>query len=169
MGIMSKTIQIIRRILPGRGKTWYLIGGGVILCGLFLLFLLSDPGERFSQTRAFPMMGTVGRITVYSDRENLPEEALNQAQKMIGEIEQVCNIFSPDSELSRLNRTAYQQNFICSPLLWEMLTAADHYYRFSGGAYDPTIQPLMKLWGFRRKRQVLPTAAEIADAMQKVG
>ena len=141
----------------------------VVVCCCLAAVLIPGRSERFSQTRTFPMMGTVGRITICSDREDLPEKALNQVQKAIGEIEQVCNIFKPESELSCLNRTAYEKEFVCSPLLWEMLTAADHYYRFTGGAYDPTVAPLMKLWGFRRKRQTLPTAPEIADAMRKVG
>ena len=147
----------------------YLIGGGVMLCCALLPFLLSDSGERFEQTRSFPMMGTVGRITVWSDQEALPEQALNQAQKAIREIEAVCNIFDPESELSRLNRTAYEKEFVCSPLLWEMLTAADHYWTFSKGAYDPAVQPLMKLWGFRQKRQTLPSAEETAAAMRSSG
>ncbi|MBO4631847.1 MAG: FAD:protein FMN transferase [Lentisphaeria bacterium] len=136
---------------------------------LAAVLILDRKSERFSQTRTFPMMGTMGRITIYSDREDLPEKALNQVQKTIGEIEKACNIFHPESELSRLNRTAYEKEFACSPLLWEMLAAADHYCRFTGGAYDPTIAPLMKLWGFRRKRQTLPSAPEIAEAMKQVG
>jgi len=141
----------------------------IVLCCLAGFFFLDQPGERFSQTRTFPLMGTLGKITIFSDREELPEAALNEAQKVIGEIEKVCNIFNPESELSRLNRTAYEKEFVCSPLLWEMLTAADHYCRFTGGAYDPTVQPLMKLWGFRRKRQTLPAEAEIREVMKKVG
>ena len=140
-----------------------------MLCCAVLPFLLPDPGERFAQTRNFPMMGTVGRITVWSDEEGLPEKALDQAQKTIRAVEAVCNIFDPESELSRLNRTAYGKAFVCSPLLWEMLTEADRAWKFSGGAYDPTVQPLMKLWGFRRKRKTLPSAEEIAAAMSSVG
>ena len=150
-------------------KYKFALAAVIVLCCLAGLFFLNQPDERFSQTRTFPMMGTLGRITIRSDREDLPEASLNETQKVIGEIEKVCNIFNPESELSRLNRTAYEKEFVCSPLLWEMLTAADHYYRFTGGAYDPTVQPLMKLWGFRKKRQTLPSEAEIREAMKKVG
>ena len=141
----------------------------IVFCCMVGLYFLSQADERYKQTRTFPMMGTIGTVTIRSDREDLPEAALNETQKVIGEIEKVCNIFKPESELSRLNRTAFEKEFVCSPLLWEMLTAADHYYRFTGGAYDPTVQPLMKLWGFRKKRQTLPSEAEIREAMKKVG
>lgn len=147
----------------------FLIGGGVILFCLILPFLLDRPDERYTQIRSFPMMGTVGRITIYSGRADLPEQALNQSQKTIAEIEKTCNIFDPESELSRLNRTAYEQEFICSPLLWEMLCRADHYYRLSGGAFDVSVQPLMRLWGFRRKRKSLPAPDEIGQVMKTVG
>ncbi|MBO4647920.1 MAG: FAD:protein FMN transferase [Lentisphaeria bacterium] len=147
----------------------YIIGGIVILASLALPYLLPDPEERFTQTRTFPMMGTVGRITLWSDTEELTEKALDQVQQIIREIEAVCNVFDPESELSRLNRTAYGKEFVCSPLLWEMLTEAGRAWKSSGGAYDPTVQELMKLWGFRRKRQTLPTEAERAEAMKKTG
>ena len=147
----------------------FLIGGGVILFCLLLPFLLDRPDERYTQIRSFPMMGTVGRITIYSDRTDLPEQALNQAQKTIAAIEKVCNAFDPESELSRLNRTAYEQDFICSPLLWEMLCRADHYYKISEGAFDAAVQPLMRLWGFRPKRKILPASDEISQVMKTVG
>ena len=147
----------------------FLIGGGVILFCLILPFLLDRPDERYTQIRSFPMMGTVGRITIYSDRADLPEQALNQSQKTIAEIEKTCNIFDPESELSRLNHTAYEQDFVCSPLLWEMLCRADHYYKISDGAFDVTVQPLMRLWGFRQKRKVLPSPQEISQVMKTVG
>jgi len=147
----------------------YIIGGIVILASLVLPFLLDRFEDSFKRGRTFPMMGTVGRITLFSEQEELSEKALDQAQKIIREIEAVCNVFNPESELSRLNRTAHREEFVCSPLLWEMICAADHYHKFSGGAYDPTVQELMKLWGFRRKRQTLPTEAERTEAMKKTG
>jgi len=147
----------------------FLIGGGVILLCLILPFLLDRPDERYTQIRSFPMMGTLGRITIYSNSADLPEQALNQAQKTLAEIEKVCNVFNPESELSRLNRTAYGKNFVCSPLLWEMLCRADHYYKISNGAFDVTVQPLMRLWGFRQKRKVLPPPQEISQVMKTVG
>ena len=50
-----------------------------------------------------------------------------------------------------------------------MLCAADHYWKFSSGAYDPTVSALMQLWGFRSKRQTVPSEAEISDTLKKVG
>lgn len=140
-----------------------------MLCCAVLPFLLDRSDDPARHSRHFPMMGTVGNITLFSDEEVLSEKSLDRAQKIIREIESVCNIFDPESELSRLNRTACEKEFACSPLLWEMLCAADHYWKFSGGTYDPTVSALMKLWGFRRKRQTLPTEAERAEAMKKTG
>ena len=164
---MNNRIQTIGRGFLNVRRRKYLIGGAIVLILLILLFS-NLQGERYC-IRTFPMMGTVGRITLYSDQVDLSEKAMDQAQKMIGAIEKVCNIFHPESELSRLNRTAYGREFSCSPLLWEMLCAADHHYKLSGGVYDPTVQPLMSLWGFRRKRKTLPDTEEIKAAMKKVG
>ena len=147
----------------------YIIGGIVILASLALPILLDRSDDSAKRGRTFPMMGTVGNISLVSEQEELAEKALDEAQQIIREIEAVCNVFNPESELSRLNRSAYGKEFVCSPLLWEMLTEADRAWKSSAGAYDPTVQELMKLWGFRRKRRTLPTEAERAEAMKKTG
>jgi thiamine biosynthesis lipoprotein len=39
----------------------------------------------------------------------------------------------------------------------------------SGGAYDPTVLPLMNLWGFYRARESYPGDREISAALERVG
>ena len=95
--------------------------------------------------------------------------AVRLVQNACYEVSDMCNVFNPESELARLNATAYRKPFRCSESLWEMLTAARKWYKLSDGAFDISIGPLMKLWGFRSLEKHLPTPEEIAGAKALVG
>lgn len=158
-------------VMQPKQKFLFLAAILLVFCGgiLFPLWLRSGKIQAQAQTRSFPVMGTIGALTIDAPTEAAREEASDRAQAAIREVETRCNIFNPESELSRLNASAFQQEFVCSPLLWEVLCEAKRFYEYSGGAFDVTVKPLMKLWGFHRKRSTLPTAAEIEETRKKVG
>lgn len=144
-----------------------------VLCGLLLaaaalLFLFFRNTEERYHT-VFPVMGTRGELALYS--KTSPDAAVRAAIDAIDEVNKVCSRFDPDSELSSLNRSAADAPFVCSDMLWEVLTHARKAHHLSGGAFDITIEPLMKLWGFyrREKPNKIPSAAEIAGAGKLVG
>ncbi|MCF6175668.1 MAG: FAD:protein FMN transferase [Victivallaceae bacterium] len=119
--------------------------------------------------RTFPVMGTIAQYKLYGD-EKLVEQAADKVRDAFFEVDKLCNIFNAQSEISQLNRTAADRPFKCSPLLWAVLMQSKRAYELSGGAFDITARPLMKLWGFYRKRgDSLPTAAEIANVLKKIG
>lgn len=155
--------------MPPKQKILFLLGLMLVFCGGVLLPLWMRSRPIPSQTIDFPVMGTVGSITVYGRDAKALEKALNEAQKTVREIETRCNIFKPDSELSRLNASAFREEVVCSPLLWEVLCEAQRFCKLSDGAFDVTVKPLMSLWGFHRKRSTLPSEKEIAETGKKVG
>ena len=119
--------------------------------------------------RTFPVMGTIAQYKLYGD-EQLVEQAADRVRDAFFEVEKFCNIFDPESEISRLNRTAADKPFKCSPLLWAVLMESKRAYELSDGAFDITARPLMKLWGFYRKRgDSLPTELEIHTALKNIG
>jgi len=52
--------------------------------------------------------------------------------------------------------------------LIEVLETALRYAELSGGAFDPTIGPLVKLWGIGSESQLIPADEEIAAALELV-
>ncbi len=56
-----------------------------------------------------------------------------------------------------------------SPELFELLAAAVEYSRESQGAFDISVGPLMKVWGFYKGSGHLPHSAEVAAALTRVG
>jgi thiamine biosynthesis lipoprotein len=75
-------------------------------------------------------------------------------------MEQIHNLMSvhdPDSELSRLNREALRGPVGVGPLVFEVVRRALQIASESGGAFDPTVAPLLAEWGLlpsalRRKK-----------------
>ncbi|OGV51603.1 MAG: hypothetical protein A2017_08380 [Lentisphaerae bacterium GWF2_44_16] len=118
--------------------------------------------------RTYPVMGTMAELTLYGAKADA-EKAADIVQDTFLEVEKVCNIFNPDSEISMLNKTAYEKPFKCGELLWDLLMQSKRFYTLSGGSFDITVKPLMELWGFYRKAGKLPSEKEISETLEKVG
>lgn len=116
----------------------------------------------------YPMMGTLLQIKIYGN-EKFAEKNAFKIRDNIQSVSDKCNIFNPDSEISKLNKTAYQKAFKCSEMLWNILLFSKKYYEISNGAFDISSKPLMDLWGFYKKRRKLPEKKEIEKTLQKTG
>ena len=141
-----------------------------LVVGICLLYVaLRDSRRMHSETVMFSTMSTFGTVTLAHQEKMTLSNALTAAHEAVREVEKTCNIFDPESELSKLNETAADEPFACSDLLWDILARARAFWRDSGGMFDVTIDPLMKLWGFHSKRETLPSEEEIAEAKQRTG
>ena len=112
-----------------------------ILCILSAMFLFFPDDPPLREVRTFPVMGTVARLDFYGNSNALLEQAADEAQQEFRRLEAMCSIYDPESELSCLNRSAFQRPFHCSEDLWEILQYARKYYTLSDGAFDVTIKP----------------------------
>ena len=126
------------------------------------------PSER-RESVSFRTMGTVAAVTFYDPGEGVLQKGCEKVRIEFEKIIRIANLYDPGSELAQLNRTAYQKEFYCSELLWQMILEAEYAFHFSGGAFDITVKPLMDLWGFYRKRGKAPNENEIKEALNKVG
>ena len=115
----------------------------------------------------FMVFNTVCKVTVYGDVK--ANKAYQEIIQRMGALHNLINAYDTESELSRLNSAAFQEAFHCSDELWAILCAARQAYADTEGAFDPTVGPLMKLWGFHGKRNTIPTDEEMASALAKVG
>ncbi len=151
-----------------RGKILFALLLGSVLIAV-ALFLFAGHGRVERETRRFPVMGTVASLDLYDNSRDMLNRAADDAQNEIRRLEAMCNVRDENSELSRLNATAFQKPFRCSDDLWEILLAARKYYELSEGSFDITVKPLMKLWGFYSRRSSVPEQKEIDEAMKLVG
>jgi thiamine biosynthesis lipoprotein len=120
------------------------------VCCLLSALSSCSPKERmFKKSRA--LMDTFVTITVVSDSENDSEKAIDSAFMEIEKLEKMSSFFLPDSEISRINKSAGISEVKVSPEILELLTRARYVSECTGGAFDITIGPVEKLYDFYKK------------------
>jgi thiamine biosynthesis lipoprotein len=67
-----------------------------------------------------------------------------------------------------VNRQAGVKPVKVSPETYEVIDRALYFAAISDGAFDPTIFPIMRLWGFGDPKQRVPSKAEIESALPLV-
>jgi len=84
------------------------------------------------------------------------------------EIDARMSANSKDSEVEAINRAAGMEAVKVSPDTFFVVSKALEYARLSNGAFDPTIGPLVKLWGIGTESAHLPEPTEIAAALKLI-
>ena len=114
-------------------------------------------------------MGGTWAIVLYGrDRANL-EAASAAAVEELHRLDHILSNYQAGSEWSAVNRTAGREPLKISPELFQLLSACLSYSRKSEGAFDITVGPLLKVWGFYKAEGSLPRPAEVAQALVNVG
>ena len=144
-----------------------------IACALLLLFLTSRLGGNLSGEKPFqypfPSMGTTCEITIWSQNESESKKHAEKARAVIDSIEAVLSTYKPESEINKLNATAFKEPFKCSEIMWQNFLWAEKAYELSNKAFDVTIGPLVKLWAIKKKRSDIPSKDEINEVLKRVG
>ena len=154
--------------MPRLDKRWAALALGFLaLVGIWQAWRLSHPEK--SITLRGETMGTRYLITAHG-RVGLDEAALrNMVEARLSEINAALSTWDPGSEISRFNRMPAGTEMTVSTDFRVVLKAALQLAEESGGAFDPTIGPLVNLWGFGPERgQTTPTEAEITAARARV-
>ena len=114
-------------------------------------------------------MGTTYSVVAYGEDRFKLQAAVEQAFDEVRRLDEMLSNYRPESEWSRVNREAAARPVEVSPELFSLLRACFDYSEASGGAFDITVGPLMKVWGFYRGSGRFPHRAEIRGALSKVG
>lgn len=117
-------------------------------------------------------MGTVFEFRLYPsegvDAESLPDLA-RKAFDTIDDLESRISSWNPDSQTTYLNSTAALRPVRVSSDLFQLIRVSKEIYEETHGAFDPTIGPLVELWGLRTAHPKQPTPAAIDEARTRVG
>jgi len=87
----------------------------------------------------------------------------------IDRLDQTLSNYRASSELSRINRLAAREPVTTDPEVFGLLESALDFSERSDGAFDITVGPLMRAWGFFRGQGRLPLDEELHSAAEKVG
>jgi thiamine biosynthesis lipoprotein len=107
------------------------------------------------------LMGASVEVEAYGADEPTRRAAIEESFAAMTEIDRLMSNYRDDSELAQVNRLAAEHPVPLSDPLFSVLDAAQRVSRESGGAFDVTVGPIVKLWGFHDKKPHMPTAAEL--------
>ena len=113
-------------------------------------------------------MGTVVEVAVAHRSRELAREAIQEAFGEFQRIDDLMSTNKPGSAISKLNQAGMSVNVPVGEEVFQLLRAAEAISAASDGAFDVTIWPLTKLWGFDIGGKV-PTSELIAKNASLVG
>lgn len=116
-------------------------------------------------------MGTRYAVTIDSPRETDTEASvIAEIEKRLAEINAQMSTWEETSEISRFNRSDSGNWFPVSAEFAVVVEEAVKIHEISQGAFDPTVSPLIELWGFGKGRpDTVPDQEAIDAALQSVG
>lgn len=140
----------------------------------FVLFLLLaavvfGAGEPLRIEDSVDAMGATYTVIAYAEDRQLLEDGLEAAFKEVRRLDMMLSNYAPASEWSRVNRLAAERAVPVSQELFDLLSSCVEFGRQSEGAFDITVGPLMRVWGFYKGSGRLPSKAEISQAEANVG
>ena len=109
-------------------------------------------------------MGSIFKIVLYSPDEATARRASRAAFDRIKALDLAFSDYNPESELMRLCDQAGGAPVRVSDDLYDILTRSKSLYERSGGAFDVTVGPVVRLWRRAGRDHKLPAADTLARA-----
>jgi len=99
------------------------------------------------------------------------DELKAEVEQCLKEVNRQMSHYDPDSELSRFNRAPANTPFKVSPEFARVVRFSLGLNQRSRGAFDPTLSPVINMWGFGEKtdQRTVPPESELKEALKKTG
>lgn len=148
------------------------LGSAAVLSGLAGQVLearaVPTPAPAVVRRAGFAMGSFVQVVAAGPGAEAAADAALAEVQRL----ERLLDRFDPGSPVSAVNRLAGRGDVPVPPEVGEVVSLALEVARRTGGAFDPTVAPLVDLWGFgaaspRAARPSRPPPDEAVEAARR--
>ena len=111
-------------------------------------------------------MGKIAYNVKYIDQKN-GRNYKTGIDSLLVAFNQSLSTYIPDSEISKFNSSTLLKYE--SPFFWPVLNESKKVYDVTGGAFDPTVMPLVNAWGFGPDEIERPDSSIIEDLRELVG
>ncbi len=139
---------------------------GVLLCLWIAGVAAADPPQH-EEVRQ--IMGTLATVQVWAADSLTGQAAADSAFAAFVAVDSLMSTWNGNSPLSRLNAAVPGTWVPVGGEVCEVLSASLEVARLTGGAFDPTVLPLVKLWGFRGGQPALPDSLLLKATLAEVG
>lgn len=120
-------------------------------------------------SQTFFLYNTICSAAVYDERDDA-EELLCEVKKLAMDIRRMLDFYDPESELGKLNRE--HRTGVPKRVSKELCAFIIHLLRFSeksGGCFDPSVGPVVRLWNIPSQNPRVPERGAIEKAMKQTG
>ncbi len=124
-----------------------------------LIFSLAASAQLQSAKQSRLLLGTVVDVQIWGPSQKI-SAALEEGFAECERIEALLSVYRQESELSQINRAGGGEVKV-SGEVFNLIELSVRYGDYSNGAFDVTVGPLMKLWGFFRKEGHFPDEEEL--------
>ena len=116
-------------------------------------------------------MGTSFTVKLVEPVDALSPDWLSLIEQRLIEVNEMMSTYDPESELSKFNSSDSSDWFEVSKETAAVVAYSLELSAMSDGAFDPTVGPLVNLWGFGPEDSVYepPADTDIEEAKQRVG
>ena len=121
--------------------------------------------EDFEAELEFFAMDTFMRVVACGEKERA-NAAVLAAQEEVYRLE---GMFSTEKETSEIYQANKSGGGEISGETFDLLQRAVQLWEMTGGAFDITVYPLMRVWGFMDGQYRVPDASEISGLLEKTG
>ncbi len=118
---------------------------------------------------SFQAMNTICRVHFVTPNPNLAREFQAEALRWISWFEARYSRFIDDSIIGQINLAAGLHWVEVDPETDALLNLCQEMIFFTRGVFDPTSLPLIRLWNWKAKPPVIPSAESIRQAHELVG
>ncbi|MDP4145020.1 MAG: FAD:protein FMN transferase [Bacillota bacterium] len=137
----------------------------LIIIVVLIIIFVTGKREQLPIEKEFFKLGTINHLRVYGKKA---QKAVDKAAERVAEIEDKMSVFKEFSEVSRINKNAGGDFQRVSSDTYFIMKKSFEYSNLSKGAFDPTIRPIVALWGIGTKQTRVPSDNEIKDKLKLV-
>jgi len=147
----------------------YLAAAAVtVILIIFLYAANRENGSRSFQKieRESYRLGTIVRITLYGEDSKKLNNALDLSMKEIERLENLLSVNIPSSDVSLVNRASGEYPVKVTEETGVLLERALEWSERTGGAFDPTVGKIVKLWGIGTESAAIPGSEQLKQAVE---
>ena len=117
------------------------------------------------------VMGTTYQVKIVPNDLVVSNSLADQIDERLQSLDGTLTTYQKTSELMTFNQSTINKSLVVSEDLFEVMSIAKQIYEHTNGAFDPTVGPLVNLWGFgpNYTDQVIPPPESIAQHLSAVG
>lgn len=134
--------------------------------GYFVARIDNDGSHILKRTRI--LLGTVVEIQIKENDRSLVELAIKSAFDEMERVENLLTTFKDNSVIRGINQS-HDTLIRVDSEIYSLLALCDSIWKISNGAFDISLNNLIKVWGFEDVKPAVPKKEAIEDALERSG